>query len=68
MARAELFPHNKDLDVLQQERIDYAMKLSEFILDDNVEVIYFDETSFHSRLVQKRAWWLKGKRFKVPST
>ena len=35
------------------------MKLSDFILDDNVEVIYFDETSFHSRLVQKKAWWYK---------
>ena len=44
------------------------MKLSDFILDDNVEILYFDETSFHSRLVQKRAWWVKGKRLKVPST
>ena len=44
------------------------MKLSDFILDKDVEVIYFDETSFHSRMIQKRAWWKKGQRFRVPST
>lgn len=44
------------------------MKLSDFILDKDTEVIYFDETSFHSRMIQKRAWWKKGKRFKIPST
>jgi hypothetical protein len=48
MAKSELYPHHKNLDLLQQERIAYAMKLSDFILDDDVEVIYFDETSFHS--------------------
>ena len=48
-AKPELYPHNKDLNLLQQERIAYAMKLSDFILDKNVECIYFDETSFHSR-------------------
>ncbi len=48
VARPELYPHNKDLNLLQQERVQYAMKLSDFILDKNVEVIYFDETSFHS--------------------
>ena len=47
-ARSDLYPHNKDLNELQQERIAYAMKLSDFILDNKVEVIYFDETSFHS--------------------
>ena len=67
-AKAELYPHNYDLDALQQERIDYAMKLSDFIFDKATEVIYFDETSFHSRLVQKRAWWVRGMKFKIPST
>ena len=47
-ARAALYPHKKDLDVLEEERQAYAMKLSEFIVDEGVEVIYFDETSFHS--------------------
>jgi hypothetical protein len=47
-AKSDLYPHNKDLDRLQEERRNYAMKLSDFILDDNTEVIYFDETSFHS--------------------
>lgn len=44
------------------------MKLSEFIIDNNTEVIYFDETSFHSRLVQRKAWWMKGERLKIPFT
>ena len=47
-ARADLYPHNKDPDVLRRERQEYAMKLSDFILDANTEVIYFDETTFHS--------------------
>ena len=47
-ARAALYPHNKDPDVLRRERQEYAMKLSDFILDANTEVIYFDETTFHS--------------------
>jgi len=47
-ARSDLYPHNKDLERLQEERHNYAMKLSDFILDDDTEVIYFDETTFHS--------------------
>ena len=46
-AKAALYPHNKDLDELQRERMEFAMKLSDFILDANTEVIYIDETSFH---------------------
>ena len=44
------------------------MMLSDFILDENTEVIYFDETSFHSRLIQRKAWWKRGERFKIPYT
>ena len=44
------------------------MKLSDFIVDENTEVIYFDETSFHSRLIQRKAWWKKGERFRIPYT
>ena len=47
-ARADLYPHNKDPDVLRRERQDYAMKLADFIVDKDSEVIYFDETTFHS--------------------
>jgi hypothetical protein len=48
VAKGDLYPHKKDPDALQQERQAFAMKLSDFILDENTEVIYFDETSFHS--------------------
>ena len=44
------------------------MKLSDFILDPNIEVIYFDESSFHSQMTQTRAWWWKSKKLKIPST
>ena len=47
-AKADLYPHKKNLEELHQERISYAMKLSNFIVDSNTEVLYFDETSFHS--------------------
>ena len=40
----------------------------EFIHEDPAKVIYFDETSWNSRMVQRRAWWFKGKTFKVSST
>ena len=68
VAKAEFYPYKKDLNQLQNERYEFAMKLSDFIHDPNVEVIYFDETSWHSRMVQRRAWWFKGQRFKVTST
>ena len=48
VAKSELYPHNRNLEELQQERYAYAMKLSDFILDNGTEVIYFDESSFHS--------------------
>ena len=46
--KGDLYPHGKDLDELKRERQAFAMKLSDFIVDKNTEVIYFDETSFHS--------------------
>jgi len=47
-AKGDLYPHGKDLNELNQEQQAFAMKLSDFILDGNTEVIYFDKTSFHS--------------------
>jgi hypothetical protein len=55
IAKSELYPHTRDLDELKQERIAYATKLSDFIFDDDVEVIYFDETTFHSYVSILRA-------------
>jgi hypothetical protein len=68
VAKGDLYPHKKDEHQLCEERQAFAVKLSDFILDENTEVIYFDETSFHSRLVQRKAWWRKGERLKIPYT
>ena len=46
--KASLYPHHKDIDKLNEDRLEYAEKLREFIFDDDTHVIYFDETSFHS--------------------
>ena len=65
--KANLYPHDKDLNQLADERLAFAEKLREFIFDDKVAVIYFDETTFHSRMTQSRAWTAE-KKLKVPST
>ena len=46
--KANLYPHSRDLDELNDERLEFAEKLREYIFDDHTHVIYFDETSFNS--------------------
>ena len=46
--KSNLYPHDKDLDQLNDDRLEFAEKLREFIFDDDTHVIYFDETSFHT--------------------
>ena len=65
--KANMYPHGKDLDQLNDDRLALAEKLREFIFDDDTHVIYFDETSFHSWQHQRRAWSSLCK-VKVPST
>ena len=48
MTRKELYPHSygpSDFHKLNEQRIQFAMELSELIADKNSHVIYVDETS-----------------------
>ena len=50
---------------MEAERIEFAMKLSEYIMEGR-PVIYFDETTFNPDMHQKKAWFFKGVRFPMP--
>jgi hypothetical protein len=45
-AYAKLYPNNKDPVRLENERIEFAMRMSEWIVEGR-PVIYFDETTFN---------------------
>ena len=64
-AYAKLYPNNKDPVKLESERIEFAMRLADYIVEGR-PVIYFDETTFNPDMHQKKAWYYKGKRFAVP--
>ena len=64
-AYPKLYPNNKDPKVIEAERIEFAMKLSEYIMEGR-PVIYFDETTFNPDMHQKKAWFFKGIRFPMP--
>jgi transposase len=50
---------------LEAERIEFAMRMSDWIVEDR-PVIYFDETTFNPDMHQKKAWYYRGSRFAMP--
>ena len=52
------YPHNKCLETLEMQRMEFAADLATE-LADNRRVLYFDETTFNSQMVQKRAWFTR---------
>ena len=46
----------------------FAIKLGEYISEPNTVMGYFDETSMHSQLIQRKVWYFKGVQLKIPST
>ena len=64
-AYSKLYPNRKDPLLLEAERIEFAMRMSDWIMEGR-PVIYFDETTFSPDMHQKKAWYYRGRRFAVP--
>ena len=64
-AYGKLYPKSKDPNLLEVERIEFAMHLTNCIVEER-PVIYFDETTFNGDMHQKKAWYFKGNRFQIP--
>ena len=64
-ARAKYYPHGKNLQLLEARRIEFAMRMTEYIFEGQ-PIIYCDETSFRGDRPQKKAWFYKDRRFEVP--
>ena len=62
---AKYYPHTHNLQLLECRRMEFAMKLQEYIFGEE-PVIYLDQTTFRTDMVQKKAWFYKGQRFPVP--
>ena len=58
-------PHGADLARLEAERCEFAMTLSQHLVEGK-QVCYFDETSMSHRQVQKRAWYFRREKFQIP--
>ena len=43
--RKDLYPHNKDLNELEELRKEFAVELSDLLIDPSVHVIYIDQSS-----------------------
>ena len=59
------YPHDKDLKLLQAERIEFAKKLYDYI-KEGTPIVYFDETSMNCQLQQSKAWYHRSQNFCVP--
>ena len=60
------FPHGHNLLRLKYRRMEYAQDLAEGIVN-NQPIIYVDETTFRTDMVQKKSWYFKKQRFQVPA-
>jgi transposase len=50
------YPHGRNLVQLEQERMEFALMLSNAIADQR-QIIYMDETTFNQEQMQSRAWY-----------
>ena len=61
------YPHGQNQDLLQARRYEFAMRLTEYIFEQQHPIIYLDQTSFRSDMVQKKIWFYSKHRFVVPA-
>ena len=59
------YPHGKSLALLEAQRMEFALKLAEYI-SEGVPIMYFDESSMNAYQCQKSAWYPRHMQFQVP--
>jgi len=63
--KAKYYPHGRNLELLEARRMEFAMRMTEYIFEGQ-PIIYCDETSFRGDRPQKKTWFYKDRRFEVP--